>query len=276
MDRVVSADWLAARLDDDRIRVVDIRDEWEYAEIGHVPGAVNVPFDRIRSEDGDTGLLPGADAWRAIMEAAGIEPSDRLVAYDDGHGVFAARFLVTAELYGHGERALLDGDYSAWARTHPTTTEQTTVEQSVYAVEPPTETALVDYEAVRRIVDGAGTEAVGTAMENVTILDTRERWEYDEGHLPGAVHLDWRELVSDETRGLRPRDELERVLTDHDISREFPVLLYCNTARRISHTYLVLRHLGYEDVLFYEGSLDEWRARGGELVTESETRTGGQ
>jgi thiosulfate/3-mercaptopyruvate sulfurtransferase len=43
------------------------------------------------------------------------------------------------------------------------------------------------------------------------------------------------------------------------------VLLYCNTARRISHTYVVLRHLGYTDVMFYEGSLTEWEARGGPL-----------
>jgi thiosulfate/3-mercaptopyruvate sulfurtransferase len=44
------------------------------------------------------------------------------------------------------------------------------------------------------------------------------------------------------------------------------VVLYCNTARRISHTYLVLRHLGYERVDFFEGSLAEWRERDLPLV----------
>jgi thiosulfate/3-mercaptopyruvate sulfurtransferase len=44
------------------------------------------------------------------------------------------------------------------------------------------------------------------------------------------------------------------------------ILLYCNTARRISHTYLVLRHLGFDDVAFYEGSLTEWETRGGPVV----------
>jgi thiosulfate/3-mercaptopyruvate sulfurtransferase len=39
-------------------------------------------------------------------------------------------------------------------------------------------------------------------------------------------------------------------------------VLYCNTARRISHTYTVLRHLGYDDLAFYEGSLTEWEAEG--------------
>ena len=47
-------------------------------------------------------------------------------------------------------------------------------------------------------------------------------------------------------------------------------MLYCNTARRISHTYVVLRHLGYGDVAFYEGSLTEWEEAGKDLVTGTE------
>jgi len=43
-------------------------------------------------------------------------------------------------------------------------------------------------------------------------------------------------------------------------------VLYCNTARRISHTYVVLRHLGFEGVAFYEGSMTEWVAAGREVV----------
>jgi thiosulfate/3-mercaptopyruvate sulfurtransferase len=45
------------------------------------------------------------------------------------------------------------------------------------------------------------------------------------------------------------------------------VILYCNTARRISHTYTVLRHLGYETVDFYEGSLTEWERDGRPVET---------
>jgi len=254
---VVPVDWLADRLDDDGVVVVDVRDPWEYEGIGHVPGAVNVPFDRFRSEEGDEGMLPGRDVWRALLEEAGVEPTDTLVAYDDTHGVFAARFLVTAELYGHADRRLLDGDYSAWTRTQATTTDVPDRPQTTYEPSRPTDSPLVDFETVR--------EAVQARDERTVIVDTREGWEYEEGHLPGAVQLDWRTLVDDEARGLRPRAELERILSDHGIDPDRRILLYCNTARRISHTYLVLRHLGYEDVAFYEGSLTEWKARGGPI-----------
>jgi thiosulfate/3-mercaptopyruvate sulfurtransferase len=252
---VVSAAWLAEHRDDGDVTVVDVRDEWEYEGIGHVPGAVSVPFDSFRREDGDEGMLPGAEVWRELLEAAGVEPTDTLVAYDDTNGVFAARFLVTAELYGHADCRLLDGDFSAWTREHETSTELPTVERSTYEVSEPAASPLVGFETVRETVRAGESDAV--------IVDTREAWEYEEGHVPGAVQLEWRELVDEEGRGLRSRSELESVLAAHGITPDRRVVLYCNTARRISHTYLVLRHLGYEDVAFYEGSLTEWEKRGG-------------
>ena len=68
-------------------------------------------------------------------------------------------------------------------------------------------------------------------------------------------------------RRLKPADELESLLENHGITRDREIVLYCNTARRISHTYLVLRALGYDDVAFYEGSLTEWLATDGTVVS---------
>ncbi|MFB6232713.1 MAG: sulfurtransferase [Haloarculaceae archaeon] len=270
-DIVVSAEWLADRLDS--VRVVDVRDAWEYDGIGHIPGAVNVPFEDFRADEhavdsetgvdrsdtggrdeGGEGMLPGADVFAGLMREAGITREDDVVAYDDHHGVFAARFLVTAQLYGHPVDGLhlLDGDFSAWQRARETTTETPAPEPTTYEIRPPAETPLVDADAVAAAIDDAGT----------LIVDTREDWEFAEGHIPGAIRLDWRTLVDDETRGLKPRAEMERVLDERGITPEKRVLLYCNTARRISHTYVVLRHLGYPDLAFYEGSLTEWEAAG--------------
>jgi thiosulfate/3-mercaptopyruvate sulfurtransferase len=259
----VDADWLAANRDS--VRVVDVRDAWEYDGIGHVPGAVNVPFDAFRADEPGTGdadaggMLPGADVFADLCGDAGIAETDDVVAYDDTHGVFAARFLVTAELYGHDPDRLhlLDGDYSAWTRDHPTNTDPVDRDSVEYVVDRPADGPLVDRDAVVAALDDPDT----------VVVDTREPAEYDEGHLPGAVQFDWKTVVDDETRGLRPLETVRERLTEQGITAEKRVVLYCNTARRISHTYLVLRHLGFEDVGFYEGSLTEWRAADGALET---------
>jgi thiosulfate/3-mercaptopyruvate sulfurtransferase len=276
-DVIVSADWLAARLGD--VRVVDVRDAWEYDGIGHIPGAVNVPFDEFRRdasggdaanqngegprhegeagrEARDTGMLPGAAHWASLLGARGITADDTLVAYDDMHGVFAARFLVTAMVYGHEDLHLLDGDYSAWVQAHETTTDPPAIETTTYAVRD-VETPLVDADTVAAAIDDP--EAV--------VVDTRSPDEFADGHIPGAVNLDWRTLVDDDTRGLLPRDAVEARLADRGVTRDRRVVLYCNTARRISHTYVVLAWLGFPDVEFYEGSLSEWRAAGRPVTT---------
>jgi thiosulfate/3-mercaptopyruvate sulfurtransferase len=266
---IVSPEWLADRLG--AVHVIDVRDAWEYDAIGHIPGAVAVPFDRFRAdehateagtEDGDRrGMLPPREEFQAILREAGVDVGGDVVAYDDTHGVFAARFLMTAALLGHDPDTvhLLDGDFSRWRLEHETSEATPSPAPTQYVLEPPEDTPLV------------GPEAVAAALEDgeTVLVDTREDWEYEEGHIPGAVLLDWRELVDEETRGILPRDEAEAVLADRAITRDRPVLLYCNTARRISHTYVVLSHLGYPDVSFYEGSLTEWERTGRPIETGS-------
>jgi len=261
---VVPAGWVADRLES--VRIVDVRDAWEFDGIGHLPGAVNVPFSEFRGGSGDEGMLPGVDAWESLLSAAGIGPDDEIVAYDDTHGVFAARFLVTAEVYGHppDRLHLLDGDFSAWNREYRTTTESASPTRSAYTVAEPADSPLVDYGTVRAALDDP----------EVVVVDTREPWEFEEGHLPGAVNLDWRDLVDDDTRGLKSSDTLSEVLAGVGLTPDTRVLLYCNTARRISHTYVVLRSLGYDHIGFYEGSLTEWVERGGPVEgSEADDRT---
>ncbi|MWG34860.1 sulfurtransferase [Halomarina oriensis] len=254
-----AADWVESK--GDELHRVDVREDWEYDGIGHLPEAVNVPFDSYRADahaadggEGEAGMLPGAERFAEVMGAAGISRDDGLVAYDDTHGVFAARLLVTCELYGHDpdHLHLLDGDYSSWVRDYPTSQETVDPDPATYEARFDPDGPLVQADVVEAALDDP----------DAVVVDTREGWEYDEAHLPGAVRLDWQELVDGDTRGLRPTSELRDLLEERGIDPEGRVVLYCNTARRISHTYVALRQLGYADLAFYEGSLTEWEEEG--------------
>lgn len=247
---VVSADWLADHRED--VAVVDVRDAWEYDGIGHVPGAVNVPFDEFRAAGGPEGMMPEPDAWAELLGEAGVERGDTLVAYDDTHGVFASRFLVTALYFGHDDLRLLDGDYSAWIRSHEASSEAVAIQPTEYEIGEARAEVFVDADDVLAAIDDP----------DAVLVDTREPWEFEEGHLPDAVNIDWKEVVDDETRGLLPRAEVESLLADRGVTSDKHVVLYCNTARRISHTFVVLQWLGFPDVSFYEGSLTDWTDRG--------------
>jgi len=240
--------------------IVDVRDRRSY-EAGHIPGAINIPYDVFR-ETGSVlaGKLPDSDRFAALRQLADISADDSVVAYDGDNGVYAARFLLTAAVFGHeGQLSLVDGGFARW-RTDPETGEP--------ATEPPRQPLTTQQisETEEQIEGGAlshneelvvSREAVEEAVEaDTTIIDTRTPTEYAHAHIPGAVNLGWEELLQDGT--LRPEAALESLLTERGISRDDDLLLYCNTARRLSHTFVVLAHLGFENVTFYEGSLTDW------------------
>jgi len=235
---------------------VDVRSPEEYRN-GHVRGAVNVPFDQFRTERGDDlGKLPGAEAFSSLLGERGIGPQTKLVAYDESYGVHAARFFVTARVYGHDSVHVADGDFTAWRSTRPTSDTVPDFEARSYPAHRIDQPPVLDSDDFADAVDSGALP-----------VDTRIEYEYRVAHIPGAVQLNWRSLVDNETRGVRPIPDIERVLAEHGIVSDRRVALYCNTARRLSFVYAVLAHLGYDDVVFYEGGLSNWTDAGYPIET---------
>ncbi|WP_181685794.1 rhodanese-like domain-containing protein [Halorhabdus salina] len=235
------------RLDADAA-LVDVREASAYETLGHIPGAVTIPTDRFRDPTGlATGMLPEPDALAAWLGDAGMTKDEDVIAYDDDRGVYAARFLLTLAAYGHeGDLYLLDGDYSTWERDHQVTTEEPTVDPVTYEIDD-----LQDVVAERATVEAA-------VDDDTAIVDTRTEPEYEQAHVPGAIQLDWERFVDSETGRRRSKAEIKAILREQDLSPDRSIVLYCNTARRLSYVYAVLTDLGYEDVRFYEGSLEDW------------------
>ncbi|MFT4945888.1 MAG: ferredoxin-nitrite reductase, partial [Natronomonas sp.] len=243
---VVTSSWLDDHRDE--VVVVDVRDENSYESVGHLPGAVNVPYEAIRNPAGGTaGHLPAPAEFAELCSGVGIDEETPLVAYDEGPGVYAARLLLTAAAFGHeGELSLLDGGYDDWSDRYETETGPVGADGGA------------DYDAGEPGPPVVGRERVEQAVadDETVLVDTRSAAEYDSAHIPGAVQLGWEDLAAGGS--LKDRGEIERILADRGLSPDREIVLYCNTARRLSHTYAVLSELGYERVYAYEGSLTDW------------------
>nr|WP_245852990.1 rhodanese-like domain-containing protein [Natrinema ejinorense] len=246
---IVSPVWLEAHRDADSVVVVDVRETRDYEELGHVPDAVTVPADRFRDPSSVAdGKLPAADDFAALLSAVGIDREDTIVAYGDDGGPLAARFLLTATVYGHeGDCYLLDGGLEAWLEEgdRSLSTDAPDPEPTAYEARLQDDAPIVDREDVDAAVEG-----------DAVVVDTRTAAEYEQSRVPGAVHLDWEDLLEDGR--LRDEGVLEDLLAENGLTPDERIVLYCNTARRLSHTFVTLRHLGYGDVSFYEGSLTDW------------------
>ena len=176
---------------------------------------------------------------------------------DDEGGGKASRLLWTLDIIGHSRYSLLNGGLHAWAN------EGHALESG--AIQP----TPADYQVN---IGNKGIVNKDYILEhlddpNVILLDTRSRQEFTGekcfaargGHIPHAINLDWIQTM-DQQRNLRflPDEQIRKMLTDLGITADKEVIAYCQTHHRSSHTYILLKHLGYKNIEGYPGAWSEW------------------
>ena len=99
---------------------------------------------------------------------------------------------------------------------------------------------IEEVDAVRasELRDGGGT----------VFVDVRERNEWDEGHIPGAVHV--------------PRSYLESKIEQAVPGRETDLVVYCASGNRSAFAAKALEELGYESVASLSGGFADWKRNG--------------
>ncbi|MCB9755966.1 MAG: sulfurtransferase [Myxococcales bacterium] len=105
----VDADWIAARLEDPGVVLIDARTPGEY-DAGHVPGAINVPWTTTKSGDPFLGVAELA----ALYEPTGALTADTVIAYCQT-GTRASVTWLTVQIAGHADVRLYDGSWAEWS-----------------------------------------------------------------------------------------------------------------------------------------------------------------
>ncbi len=204
------------------------------------------------------------------MSSLGVTPNTTLVVYAEDDNPYAARLVWTLQYHGHKNSYVLDGGYDKWKAEDRATSLLPTPRPSPteYRLSPDTEYRLspdTEYLQAR-----AEADYIYTRLENPNVLiwDTRRPDEYKGtevradrgGHIPGAISLNWVELLS-EVNGvkvLKGRNEIVALLKAKGLTKDKEVIAHCQTGIRSSYATLVLLGLGYEQVKNYDGSWIEW------------------
>ena len=85
-------------------------------------------------------------------------------------------------------------------------------------------------------------------LGRVQFLDVREPDEYEQGAIPGALHL--------------PRGHLEMQVEGKLVDKEAPVVVYCAGGARSAFAAQTLGELGYTDVVSMAGGFNRWKDQG--------------
>jgi thiosulfate/3-mercaptopyruvate sulfurtransferase len=223
---LVETDWLAAHLDDPNLRIVDADYPQSYAR-AHIPGAVGHLDQNIylKTAEGQPFIM-GPDQYAETMAKVGIGDDTTVIAYDSHMGLYAARFWWTLLYYGHTNTRLLNGGWRKWLR------EDRPATMAVPNVAPATFTPRVNPDVVtdRELLSAA------IGRDDSALLDVRtdaewtgesDRGNKRRGHLPGAVHIEWVNFVTDDDRKVfKPAAELRRLFAAEGVTPEKRVHIY--------------------------------------------------
>jgi rhodanese-related sulfurtransferase len=112
--------------------------------------------------------------------------------------------------------------------------------------------AVDEMEAYLEFVDYGGgvifTEQIpADEWKKMIIIDARDAGQFAKSHIPGAINMDWRQILA--KRNTIPKDK--------------PVIVYCNTGSLSAQAGFAMRVAGWENLRILQGGMEEWKAKGG-------------
>jgi thiosulfate/3-mercaptopyruvate sulfurtransferase len=264
---LVSVGWLAERLDDPDLRILD--GSWHMPATGrdpraefaaaHIPGARFFDIDEISDNRSDLPhMAPPTEKFVSRVRALGIGDGQQVVIYDTS-GIFSApRVWWTFRLMGKMDVAVLDGGLPAWrAAGHP-------VDDLPPAIRDRHLTTQRQSQFVRDVTQVAAASKLG----DHAIVDARSagrfRGEEPEprpglrsGHIPGSHNLPFGLLLNPDGTMKAPA-ALRAAFEAAGVNLSRPVITTCGSGVSAAILSLALERIEHRDHALYDGSWAEW------------------
>jgi thiosulfate/3-mercaptopyruvate sulfurtransferase len=262
---VIDSFTLTDLLDNNEVKVVEIRSEEKAYLKQHIPGSVYIPYGEFRGPKENPGKLPQLNKLAAALGSRGIDVSDSVVIVHDGVTTTdfgaAARVYWTLKSVGFESLAILNGGFRAYQKDgFDLASGQTTVSLAnpALAFNP---TWYADTAEIEKQVSGEGS---------ARLLDARlddfyagKAWHdaaARPGILPGAEQFAFEAFFDKNTPLLKHADEVQSIVAANNLNRP-GTISYCNTGHWAATNWFVLSEVAnVSDVKLYAESMVEWSA----------------
>ncbi|HSH68886.1 MAG TPA: rhodanese-like domain-containing protein [Deferrisomatales bacterium] len=243
----------------DRV-ILDARPRRQW-QAGHLPGAHSFPWQEHTGTDAvgvpDQAHLPGRLA--AELGRLGIGETTAVAVYGDADTSWGGEGWVCwvfAWLGHRGPVRLLAGGVQSWQAAGLPLSRDASAPGPVatYRIQLRPE-VLRTVEQVEKVGQGEDTGS--------TLVDTRSTWEWLSGHLPGAVHLPWKDLYAGPER--RPLDPVayQTLLAERGLDPAGFLVFYCTGGVRSAYAWTVHHLATGGPAANFEGGMEAWQRRPG-------------
>ncbi len=269
MDDLVSTAWLAERLGEPDLVVIDAsahlpdagRDARAEFEAAHIPGARFLDLESLKDVASPVpAALPTAEQFAARMAEIGVRDGDRVVVYDTSAVKTSARAWFICRMHGMEHVAILDGGLGKW-RAERRRLERGPMVAAPGAVTPrPGPTKVRTKAEVLANVASAEEQLLDArGAARFTGAEPEPRPGMPSGHIPGSRNLPFgRMLKPDGT--FRDEAGLRAAFAEAGIDLQRPVVTTCGSGVTAAVLLFALHLLGKDDVALYDGSWSEWGA----------------
>ena len=265
-DVLVDTDWVAAHLDDPKVRIVESNEDPLLFTSNHSPGSVEVDWARDLNDPVRRDYLDKA-SFEKVMSRLGITKDTTVVFYGDKNNWWACYAFWVFQLFGHTNAKVMDGGRLKWEKEQrPMTREVKSYPATSYSA------PARDDQKIRIFRD----EVRKHAEAKKPMVDVRSPAEFSGekthmpeypqegvlrgGHIPGAKSVPWARAINPEDGSFKTAAELKAIYEGEiGLKSSDDVVAYCRIGERSSHTWFVLTYLlGYPKVRNYDGSWTEW------------------
>jgi len=112
------------------------------------------------------------------------------------------------------------------------------------------------------LINGKTSEEVPFEDYKIFEVSWGKPLEYNEGHIPGAIHLDTNLFEREPLWNKVSDEELEEVLLQHGITKDTTVILYESDIAAAFRVAVIMMYAGVRDVKVLDGGLKAWQAGG--------------
>lgn len=218
-------------LDNTQPLVIDVRETNEYTE-GHIPGAINIPL-------------------RTITQNLDKIPADQPVFVYCGSGLRSGTALTALGLLGFDNVKAFPPGWRGWTAAGEEVSTEATEAAIVTPKEVNPEMLAAVEEFLINIPEGYfGVNSIEKVVEaldaGALAIDVREVGEFEQGHIPSAPNIPFRELAKN----------LDGIPTDQ------PVIVYCASGHRAAIANTALHLMGFSNARSMMPGFGAWEAAG--------------
>jgi thiosulfate/3-mercaptopyruvate sulfurtransferase len=263
-DVLVSTDWLAEHLGDERLVVAEVDEQPDLYDEGHIPGAVKLHWRDDLQDPIERDLVDKA-SFEELLGRLGIANDTTVVVYGDRNNWFAAYAYWYLKIYGHEDVRIVDGGRQKWIdEGRELTSDVPSPARVTYSAKERDDSIRAYRDEVMSWLEGNGRRLVDVrspqeyAGELISPPGYEQEGAQRAGHIPTARSIPWAQAVRDDGT-FKSADELRELYGSKGVTPDKSITAYCRIGERSAHTWFVLRELlGYEDVSNYDGSWTEW------------------